>query len=690
MTFGLKSFLKAQYGDIKYDFNIYYPDSHEPDNREWLVTNGLGGYASSTISGANTRRYHGLLVSALTPPVDRHMILSRLEETIKIDNHSYDLSTNYWSSGVISPTGYKKIESFSLYPVPTWVYEFEGNYLIKQLCLIYGTNELQIAYYWLAEKPNATKKVSLSLNILTAFRNVKSQVRGRSDEHFPQFVSPKHTVIILGKSEKRMCISFNHGSYQVENNWWWDYHYLHETAQVLPDTEDLMHLGCIKANLDHEIPFALSVSLDEVCGLPNFNDTVINALRRQAQIIKKSQLPNNSLATALTLACDQFLVVREAKEINTAIEGYHWFNDSGRATMIGFEGLFLVPNRFAEAKNALNLYSEKMVSGLIPNRFLDTSNKISTITCEYNAIDVVFWWGVALYNYYNVTNDLNYLKFQLPIMQEVVTHIINGTNPGVKMDAHDGLIRTIDANNEFSWMDAKVANMPITHRQGKAIEICALWYNFLSIFQHFAKLCNYNKNYAKELNDLSELVKNSLPRFWNSSKQCAYDVIEKNGVLNKSFDDSIRPNQIIALALPFRFFTIEQEKSILKIAQEELLTTYGLRSLASKDSCYQAYYGCGFVQADQYHRDLSYHQGSVWPYLLGFYSSAYVNVYGLNSQTKPQLLKLWQPLFDHLLNDYCVSAIAEVFDGDSPHKPNGAVNHCLAVAAALKWYKTLN
>ncbi len=689
MTFGLKSFLKSQYGDIKYDFNIYYPDNRSPDNREWMVTNGLGGYSSSTISQANTRRYHGLLISALTPPVDRHMILTRLEENVKINNHTYDLSTNYWSSGVISPTGYKKIESFSLYPVPTWVYEFDGNYVIKQLCLIYGTNELQLAYFWLPEKDKALKSINLNLNVLTAFRNVKSVVRGNSNENYAQFVSPKHTVVILGKTEKRMCMSFNYGNYQVQNNWWWDYHYMHETAQVLPDTEDLMHLGIISAKLESDKPFNLSISLDEVCGIPDFKEAVLATVQRQSQLIKKASLPNNSISTALTLACDQFLVVREAKEVNSVIEGYHWFNDSGRASMIGFEGLFLTPNKLTEAKNVLNLYSEKMVSGLIPNRFLDTSSKITTSISEYNSLDVVLWWGQALNQYFNVTGDLNFVKFQLPFMQEVVNHIINGTNPGVKMDPNDGLIRTIDSNNEFSWMDAKVANIPITARCGKAIELCALWYNYIIIFHNFTKLANFNKNFSLELQELSVLIKNSMGNFWNKDKNYAYDVIELNGVLNQSYDESLRANQIIAISLPHRFFTTDQEKSILRIAQEELLTPYGLRSLSKNDPCYQGFYGCGFVQADQYHRDLSYHQGCVWPYLLGFYADAYVNVYGLNSASKNYLKNLFQPLYDHLLDDCAISAISEIFDGNSPHKPNGAINHSLALAAANKWYKKL-
>ena len=687
MIFDLKQFLNNKF-KIPYDFNVYNISNHEPDIREWLVTNGNGGYSSATICGANTRRYHGLLIASMNNPVDRHLVLSRIEENILIDGTNFELSTSYWSSGVISPTGYKKLIAFSLYPVPTWVFKVRENFLIKHLCLCRSNNRVLISYEWLNKAVNHSN-VQINLDILSVFRDFRAIVRGASEQKFTQFVSPNHTVVLFGNKDTKLHINYDFGNYTVNNNWWWDYHYMRETEQALPAEEDLLNLGTISATLEKK-PLQLSFGLNNIESNPDFNDCVNDVIEHQNKIISLANTNNKPLYNSLIIASDQFLVTRNSKIPNTTIEGYHWFNDSGRATMIGFEGLYLITNRLKEAKETLLYYASLMVCGLIPNRFND-NDKISSKICEYNSLDCSLWWGINLDKYLKYSKDDNTIKVLLSKMQEVIDNLINGTNPGIKCDSIDGLIRTLDSNNEFSWMDAKVANIPITHRKGKPIDINSLWYNFLSIFYELSKKYNDSDKYLDKINNLKNLVKISMLKFWNPNKNCAYDVIESNGMTGQnSYDDSIRPNQLLALSLPHRFFSKEQELDILNSIKDHLLTPFGLRTLACNNDNYQGSYGCGFNQADQYHRDISYHQGCVWPYLIDYFSSAYINIMGLNIETKNYLNHIYVNLFEHFENSYSINCINEIFDGNHPHKPNGAIHNALACSSLVKGYKILS
>ncbi len=688
MTFGLIGWLKSRYADLNFEIPIWYPSREQADHREWLITNGLGGFTSGTVSGAHTRRYHGLLVAALNVPSDRHHIISRLDEVVTIDGTDYQLATNHWASGVVSPTGFKQIESFTTLPVPTWVYEFGGHYLVKQICLKWGTNEVYVGYHWLPDPENMPEQAEISVRFLAGFRNFHSQVRGSSDDRYPQFVSPKHSVIILNESEKRLCLSWSSGNYQAEKQWWWDFHWPEEAARNLPDTEDLYLVGSVRSVLTADQEFTVAASLDQPVGSANCLQAVEYVLNRQKELLRQANLPRSAKADMLVLASDQFLVSAGGQHPDeiAVIEGYPWFGESGRTAMISVPGLTLATRRFDEAKKVIDHYTNRMINGLMPSRLVEYAKEFSQLHTEYGAADITLWWGWSVYQYFKITRDKNFIKTQLPLLLDAAGHYIRGTNSGVRVDSRDGLLVCADARHEYSWMDAKVADIPITPRSGKPVDICSLWYNFLELIQFLAGSVDFQSESLTEIKAIADLCRRSMQKFWNKDALCLYDVIEPASRSHLEPDAAIRPNQILAVAMPYRCLDKHQEKMVLTAVEVELFTPMGLRTLAPADPSYQSMYGCGFTHADQYHRDLSYHQGTAWPWLLGPYCDALVNVFGSTAETKTRISLIIQPLLAHMTEDGCLGSISEIFDGARPHAARGAIAQALSVAEIMRWY----
>jgi predicted glycogen debranching enzyme len=688
MTFGLIGWLKSRFADLNFEIPIWYPSREQADHREWLITNGLGGFASGTVSGAHTRRYHAMLIAALKPPSDRHLILSRVDEIVTVDGKEYLLATNHWASGVVSPTGYKFVESFTTLPVPTWVFELDGHYLIKQICLKPGTNEFYAGYYWLPDQENMPSEASICVRLLVGFRNFHGQVRGSSDDSYAQFISPNHAVIMLNESQKRLCLAWNTGEYQTEKQWWWDFHFPEESAQSNPDTEDLYFVGSVTAKLEPEKEFSIGAGLDHPIEKPDCHSVAEEVLKNQRQLLRQANLPRQLKTDLLVLACDQFIVSapeHHADEL-AVIEGYPWFGISGRAAMVSLPGLTLSTRRFDHAKRIIRHCADHMVNGLLANRLIENAKEYSPPHTEFGGADVTLWWGWAVHHYFKTTKDKEFIKEQLPLLFDAAGHYLRGTSSGIRVDSRDGLLQCANARHEYSWMDTKVADIPITPRAGKAVEICSLWYNFLESILFLAEATDYASESAAELKSIAELCRRSMQKFWNSDALCLYDVIEPARGSRRESDASIRPNQILAIAMPYRAFDARQEKMILKAVEVELFTPMGLRTLAPEDPSYQGIYGCGLAHADQYHRDLSYHQGTAWAWLLGPYCDALVNVYGSTPETKTRISLVVQPLLTHMISDACLGSIAEIFDGDSPHTARGAIAEAASVAELMRWH----
>jgi 4-alpha-glucanotransferase len=677
MTFGLPSWLKSRYKDLNYEIPIWYPSRDQPDCREWLVTNGLGGYASSTISDAHTRRYHGLLVAALNEPVGRHIILSRVQEQLSLDGTEYDLSTNHWASGVVAPAGYRLIESFSTMPTPVWVYNLDGHYLIKQLALEQESNTVHIAYCWLPDRDRTEGAAKLLVRFLSGFRDFHKEVTGSADKCYFQSVADTHSEIYLDGSSSCLHLSWRDATYEPQSQWWWAYHWTEEAARGLPDQEDLVLTGTLVADLKPGSELSIRASLNGGAQHESFQQAVDSNLARQHKLLKTAALPRSPETNMLVAACDQFLVQRKAGELKgtSVIAGYPWFNDGGREAMLSLPGLTLATRRFEEAKKILSLYASLLNEGMMPDHFSDEG------VLRYRAVDPTLWWAWSLYHFYRSTKDTDFLREQFAALKQAAWHYVEGTGDGIKVDPRDGLLRCGTQKAELTWMDALVENIPITPRSGKPVEVCALWHNLLGTLCHFAEVLNEDPGPFANLLSLTE---KSMQKFWNDQRQCLFDVLEAQTQANGKPDDTVRPNQLLAISLPFRAFSKLQEKSILTLIENELLTPLGVRSLSPTDPSYQSRYGCGFSRADQYHRDLSYHQGTAWSWLMGSYCDALINVHGSSPETFAKVRILLQPLLNHLLDEGCIGSISEIFDGTTPQTPRGCVAHSMAVAETMR------
>ncbi|MBX3073408.1 glycogen debranching enzyme family protein [Candidatus Obscuribacterales bacterium] len=685
MTFGIIGWLKSQYPELNYEIPVVYPSRDKPDNREWLVTNGLGGFSMGTISGANRRRYHAVLVSAVKPMVNRHLILSRVEEVLRINGRDYELSTNHWESGVVSPTGYKFMESFTPLPCPTWVFEFDGNYLVKQLVHPWGTDQVHMGYHWIPEDDSARNDVKLTCKFLVGFRDMHGELHGSADKTYAQFVSPNQSVIILDENS-RLCLTWGDGKYESQKQWWWDFDWPIESIRGLPNTEDLYFVGSVSAKLQADKSFCLGASYEKPLQAPDCSVALKEVVARQKELIDRSNLDNSQRADMMLLACDQFLVTAKNDEpMKSVIEGYPWYNSGGRAAMLALPGLTVSTRRFDAAKDIFRAQVSGIKNGIMPNWVLDLKSGETEPRFDYEAADVTLWWGWALYKYYRVTQDKELVAEQLPAMISAIDHFVNGTNPGISVDPEDGLLRCADKDKAFTWMGTKVEGMPITPRSGKAVELCALWYSFLETVAFFAEPVMHDD--ATRVRKLAEQAKNSMSKFWNEERSCLFDIIDTGVPQSKRKDDSVRCNQLLAVSLPYRAFTVEQEKAILRVVEEELLTPMGVRTLSPSDPSYQGVFGCGLAHPDPYHRDLSRHQGTAYPWLIGQYCDALVNVFGPMPETVNRIRLLWQPIFDHISSEDCLNSISEMFDGNRPQLPRGCPASATAVAEAMRWLR---
>ena len=689
MTFGLTGWLKSKYPELDYELPIWYPSRDKLDNREWLVTNGLGGYSMGTVSGANRRRYHSVLAAAIPPPVNRHIVLSRVDEVLTINGHSYELSTNHWMSGVVSPTGYKFIDSFTILPVPTWVFEINGDYLVRQLVHPWGRDEVIIGYHWIPESSNEADDVRITCKFLVGYRSHHNEVRGSSEKTYSQFVSPNQSVIILDEMAHRLCLTWSDGYYESHKQWWWDYRWPTESIRGLPETEDLYLVGSVSANLNEDREFTVGASFENPIHQPQCSSAIKEVVTRQRSLVDAANLDDSQRSNMLLISCDQFLVSDSLEEEmpSLVVEGYPWYNDGGRAALISLPGLALSTRRFDVAKNVLRRSLDLMRNGIIPNHSLDYDFPEEKPRHVYEGADITLWWAWALYHYWQVVRDREFVEEIFGRLVEAGNMYISGGIYGVSVDRVDGLLRCADKKKEFTWMDAKVEGIPITPRPGKAVEMCSLWFNFLETIRYFKDKFELDAPGLEGLMEVSDLARASMSKFWNEDRNCLYDVIETGVVPTGKNDDSVRCNQLLAISLPFRALDKDKERMVLSVVESELLTPMGIRSLEPSDPSYQGVFGCGLAHPDQYHRDLSRHQGTAWPWLLGQYCDALINVFGRSPETVNRVKVAIRPMFDHFMEEDCLGSLSEMFDGNRPHIPRGCPVYSLSVAEAMRWHR---
>jgi predicted glycogen debranching enzyme len=634
--------------------------------REWLETNGLGGFASSTIAGLNTRRYHGLLVAATKPPVGRLVMLSKLEETLFIDGRGFELSTNRYP-GVVHPLGFRYLKQFRLDPFPVFTYEVEGVEIEKTVFMIYGENSTAVHYCVRKHNhPEWPKNLRLELRPLIAFRDYHSTT------HQNRALNPESkegqgvTAIAPYEGLPTLYLAHNAVASKKTSDWYRNFEYDAERERGLDFTEDLFNPCVLRFDLSpgRQASVIASTGCHDVARIAEYQRVEI-ARRRKAVL---SFPIDDDFARDLGAAADQYIVSRGDQK--TVIAGYHWFSDWGRDTMIALPGLTLPGRRYDIARSILRTFARNVDQGMLPNRFPDAGE-----TPEYNTVDATLWFFEAARAFLAYTGDLEFVRNDLyPVFTDIIACHVRGTRYGIKVDP-SGLLASGEPGVQLTWMDAKVGDWVVTPRRGKPVEIQALWYNALCIMEEFARRFDDGAGQTRyhHMATAANWAFNRL--FWNEKLSCLYDVV--NGGVP---DPSIRPNQIFAVSLTHSMLSPERARSVVDKAQEHLLTPYGLRSLAPSDPQYRGRY-----TGDRTSRDGAYHQGTVWPWLLGPFITAYVKVNGNTEAARRQAAEWLIPLKQHLA-DAGLGHISEVLDGDAPHRPGGCIAQAWSVGEILRAY----
>ena len=625
--------------------------------REWLETNGLGGYASSTVVGMNTRRYHGLLVAATRPPVGRMVLLSKFEEVLTICAKSYELSVNRYP-GAIHPQGYAYLKEFRLDPFPVFVYEIDGVRLEKSVFLVHGENTVVIRF----EVSGRVKDCKLELRPLIAFRDYHSTTHENRALN-PQIEIEDTNVRVTPYAGLPSLYLTHQGEIRETGVWYRNFEYEWEQRRGLDYREDLFN------------PCSLVLDLGATPGQAVIASTEPHAIAsadvlRSSEIKRRKEIErwapgDTALVRNLAFAADQFIVKRGTGF--TVIAGYHWFTDWGRDTMIALPGLTLSSGRPELARSMLLAFASALDRGMLPNRFPDAGE-----APEYNTVDATLWFFEAARAYLAHTGDLDFIRAAVyQQLADIVSWHERGTRYGIHVD-EDGLLAAGEPGMQLTWMDAKVGELVVTPRHGKPVEIQALWYNALRVIEDLSHLLSEPTRTA-HYRELADRAKASFAaKFWNAAANCLYDVVDGD-----TRDASIRPNQIFAVSLFHKMVSPEEAAQIVKTVEQHLLTPFGLRTLSPLDPHYRGRY-----EGDPASRDGAYHQGTVWPWLMGPFIRAYLDVHGRSPEARRQAADWLLPLKGYM-EDEGVGQLPEVFDGDAPQRPRGCVAQAWTVAELL-------
>src|ERR1041385_5990729 len=618
--------------------------------REWLETNGIGGFSSSTIIGLNTRRYHGLLTAATKPPVGRLVMLSKLEETLVIDGRRYELSANQYP-GLIHPQGFSYQTDFRIDPFPTFTYEIEGLRLMKSVFMVQGENTSVVQYELTGENKS---DVRLEVCPLMAFRDYHSTTL--ENDALNSHIETEPGRITFKPYADLPALHLTHDESEVDPSGFWyrNFQYAIEQERGLDFEEDLFNPCKLTFNLNSKTNVSIVASTEQ-------HDAADGDALRKIEVERRTT-SKNDVFTLLRTAADQFIVAREGGE--TVIAGYHWSSDWGRDTMIALPGLTLVNGRWDIAKDILAEFATHVDQGMLPNRFPDAGE-----APEYNTVDATLWFFEAVRSFVQYTGDYEFVRTSLySVLKDIVKWHVKGTRYRIHVD-EDGLLFSGEPGVQLTWMDAKVGDWVVTPRPGKPVEIQALWYNALRVMEHLAGRFNEPQEYGA----MAEKARASFNKlFWNEQAGCLYDVV--NGEIR---DAAIRPNQVIALSLTNTMVSKERAVSILGVIERELLTPRGLRTLSPSDPNY-----IGRYEGGPRSRDGAYHQGTVWPWLIGPYITAYVKTFGRESGRK--FAAMWLDNFQQHLGEACLGQVSEIFDGDAPHAPRGCVAQAWSVAELLR------
>ena len=648
--------------------------------REWLVTNGIGGFASGTVANALSRRYHGLLTAALHPPLGRTLLLAKLDETAEYDGvypnsgRLTPLYVNRWEDSAVEGNGHHAINRFHLEgTTPVWTYAVANALLEKRIWMQPGANTTYVQYHL----TRATGPLGLTIKALANYRDYHSTTIVNDWSPAVEPVARGVRITMFDGARPFYLLS-DRAAITPQFDWYEDFFLAIEEQRGQRDvTEDHLYLAQLQVLLRPGERFIVVASTEPS---PHMNGDEALAERRahEAALLERGETTGAGDAwRQLVLAADQFIVNRPTPgdpNGKSIIAGYHWFSDWGRDTMIALPGLTLATGRPEVAASILRTFAHFVDQGMLPNRFPDAGE-----TPEYNTVDATLWYFVALHEYLAATGDTALARELFPVLAGIIDWHIRGTRYNIHVDPADGLLFAGEAGVQLTWMDVKVDDWVVTPRIGKPVEINALWYNVLRIM---ADLAGQLGEDAGQYAALAERVRAGFERFWNAPLGYCFDVIDgPAGIADvvAGNDGRLRPNQLLAVSLPYSPLPAERQRSIVDACGRHLLTAHGLRSLSPDDPGYIGRYG-----GDRRKRDGAYHQGTVWGWLIGPFALAHLHVYGDRAAARSYL----EPLLQHL-NDHGLGSISEIFEGDAPFAPRGCIAQAWSVAEALRvWQAT--
>ncbi|GAC1388507.1 MAG: amylo-alpha-1,6-glucosidase [Ktedonobacteraceae bacterium] len=668
-------------------------------DHEWLVTNGIGGYASGSIAGTTTRCYHGLLVASLHPPVERTVMVTKVDEEVLLpDGRSFSLGVNEYQGGVIDPRGNVHLESVSLEgDIVCFVYRLtEMLTLEKRVWMEYGQNTTYVQYMLrgIVESEQANTVVTLTLIPFCLYRDYHATTKGSGDWQFAvDNEGSRCQIRAFDSATPYQLVAGPSASFTHTGIWYWRVAHRRDTERGLADHEDVYQPGMFDIALfpGHRTTLVISAEtkLPEELGGLQHEEVVTHAMmRHQRRIRQLLSVANNAVddlqqydpvRARLVMAADQFIVARPdyanmtaqqplklTPDRKTIIAGYPWFTDWGRDSMIALPGLLLSTGRYSEARGLLKAFVSFAHNGLIPNRFPDNGE-----APEYNTADATLWLFHALDRYLAVTGDWTLLKELFPALQSIIDWHVRGTDFGIGVDPADGLLRAGASGVQLTWMDAKVDGVVITPRRGKPVEINALWYAALTSIERWSVHLSTDATSYSQLR--TQIRQNFAMRFWNEETGYLYDVIDVEGVSGQN-DASLRPNQLFAASLTHELLSEAHVASMFQHVKDSLFTPFGLRSLSPSDPVYRNHFKGNAVE-----RDSAYHQGTVWPWLVGAYVDVCLRIHNDKSALQPLL----QPLIERLWYA-CLGTISEVAEPNPPYTPGGCYAQAWSVAELLR------
>ena len=658
-------------------------------DKEWIITNGIGGYSSSTIIGANTRKYHGLLVAPLMPPGNRQLILSKVDEALEIEGKTYNLYTNVCKNNISD--GYKYLKKFEKEYIPIFTFQVQGTTIKKFICLEHGKNTVGIYYYI----KNGEKASKLTLAPIVNFRGFHTTNTSENFDIKQEIENNKVKIIIDNNSQYPIYTYISEGRY-IKHNYdiFRNMYYIEEEKRGQGALENHVVPGVYEIDIEPEeekyITFVCSLeqNIEEI----NAKDLINKEIVRLSTLIyntdlldekKKESKDENyiNLVKNFVIATDNFVVYRPSFALYTLIAGYPWFLDWGRDTLISFEGVLLKTRRFSEAKEVLLTCIRDVKYGLVPNGYSGYDSRPL-----YNSVDASLLLFEEVKKFLKYTNEYEWIRENIyptlvKIMNAYQTRIdIDGNN--IFMD-EDSLISSGTENIQNTWMDAKIGDFVVTPRNGKAVEVNSLWYNALKIMEELTILLR-GKAEAKRYGELAKKCKKSFnEKFYNKRRKSLYDVLG---------DTKIRPNQLFALSLSYPVIDVNSDvaKEILDTVEKKLLTPYGLRTLAKGEPGYRERY-----EGDMIKRDMSYHQGVIWPWLLGLYYDTLRNMYKAekNKQEKKKLeakilefkAKTKETFIKEMTTGKSVGSICELYDTDNKkYRPQGTIAQAWSVGEIFR------